>query len=86
MSYKNGKDILPEEVLSQIQRYFSGGIIYIPSPDKPKEWGTETGIKEQLRKRNFEIKAKKDQGYSIEELMMEYHLSYDSIKRIVYGN
>lgn len=86
MSYKNGKDILPEEVLFQIQKYFSGGIIYIPSPDKPKEWGTKTGIKEQLRIRNIEIKAKKKQGFSIEELMVEYHLSYDSIKRIVYCN
>lgn len=85
MSYKNGKDILPADVLKEIQQYFAGGIIYIPMADEDrKQWGASTNSKEIIRKRNYEIKAKKNQGFTIEHLMEEYHLSYDSIKRIVY--
>ena len=85
MSYKNGKEILPADVLEEIQKYFAGGIIYIPMVEEQrKQWGTLTDTKEIIRQRNREIKAKKYQGSSIERLMEEYHLSYDTIKRIVY--
>ena len=85
MSYKNGKEILPADVLGEIQKYFAGGIIYIPMVEEQrKQWGTTTDTKEMIRKRNHEIKTKKNQGSSIERLMEEYHLSYDTIKRIVY--
>lgn len=52
MSYRNGKDIFPEEVLELVQQYYSGGILYIPSPEQPKKWGTNTDTKEKLARRN----------------------------------
>jgi Mor family transcriptional regulator len=85
MSYVNGKKVLPENILSEIQKYFGGGLIYIPlSKDERCKWGSRTNTRTQLHKRNQEIRHKKDLGMSIQELMEEYHLSYDSIKRIIY--
>ena len=85
MSYANGKEVLPEFVLAEIQKYFSGGLIYIPQTgEKRLDWGARTATKQELRKRNLEICRKKSEGSSIQELMEEYHLAYDTIKRIIY--
>ncbi len=85
MSYVNGKEVLPEDILSEIQKYFGGGLIYIPLPEGERcKWGSRTNIKKELHKRNQEIINRKRTGLSIVELMEEYHLSYDTIKRIVY--
>lgn len=85
MSYINGKEVLPGHVLEEIQKYFGGGLIYIPLPkEKRCQWGSRTTIKAELQSRNEEIRIRKQQGASIQELMEEFHLSYDSIKRIIY--
>ena len=85
MSYINGKDVFPQELLEQIYNYCESGLIYIPPNDtRKKTWGETTGIKECLRLRNDEIRKKKSLGYTIVQLTEEYHLSYDSIKRILY--
>ena len=85
MAYVNGKEVLPDKILSEIQKYYGGGLIYIPLPeDKKCKWGSRTSTKKELHKRNHEIRYKKNKGLSIQELMEEYHLSYDTIKRIIY--
>lgn len=85
MSYINGKDVLPDTVLKEIQKYFSGGLMYIPKTDEQRcKWGTKTTTKFELEKRNREICYKKKNGCSIQELMDEYHLAYDTIKKIIY--
>ncbi|MBE6024870.1 MAG: hypothetical protein E7231_17100 [Cellulosilyticum sp.] len=85
MAYMNGKEVLPMELLQEVQKYFKGGIIYIPDIEgERRKWGSKTNTRTLLRERNAEIKAKKKNGSSISELMEEYHLSYDSIKKIVY--
>lgn len=85
MSYANGKEVLPEHILSEVQKYFGGGLIYIPHRENVRcKWGSRTNTKAVLQLRNQEIRNKKSTGYSIEELMIEYHLSYDTIKRILY--
>jgi Mor family transcriptional regulator len=81
----NAKDVLPETLIVQIQQYVKGSVIYIPQSDNMKEpWATKTDTKNELAERNNEIKCKKKCGVSIDELMQEYHLSYDTIKSIVY--
>jgi Mor family transcriptional regulator len=86
MSYINGKEILPDHVLEEIQKYFGGGLIYIPLPKESRcKWGSRTTIRKELQIRNEEIRRKKAEGSSIQELMEEYHLSYDTIKRIIYN-
>ena len=84
MQYRNAKEVLPEELLQMLQKYAEGSLIYIPRTDPVK---SERRKDERLRlkQRNEEIRQKKKDGSSIEELMKEYYLSYDTIKRIVYS-
>ena len=85
MKYENGKDIFPEKLLKQIQKYVSGKAVYIPAKEQKRKWGETSGYKLYLFERNRDIKEKFKAGAGIEELSEEYHLSFDSIKKIVYS-
>ena len=85
MKYENGKDIFPEKLLKQIQKYAAGKLVYIPSMDKKKEWGETTGYRNYLLKRNHDIRLKFRNGITIAQLADEYCLSYESIRKIVYS-
>lgn len=85
MKYINAIEVLPKDLLSEIQKYIAGEIVYIPQPEGLKNpWGSKTGIKQEIIKRNKKIKFEKENGKTIEELMVKYSLSYDTIKKIVY--
>lgn len=84
LKYENGKYIFPDNLLRQIQKYVSGTFVYIPSSDKKRAWGETSGYKQYLADRNYEIKAKFRAGISIDALSDEYHLSFETIKKIVY--
>ena len=65
MKYKNAKDIFPENLLRQIQKYVSGELIYIPSDTKKKkEWGETSGYRRYLYERNRDIKTKFSDGHN----------------------
>ena len=85
MKYRNAKDIFPEKLLKQIQKYVSGETIYIPAGSEKKDWGETSGYQQYLRERNANIKEAFQNGKTISELMDQYSLSYDTIKRIVYS-
>ena len=85
MSQLNGKDIFPEKLLKQIQKYVAGESVYIPAKEKRKSWGETSGYKRYILERNIEIKDKFKNGVSIDDLSDEYFLSTESIKRIVYS-
>jgi len=75
---------LPKTLILQIQQYVGGSIIYIPQKDNDKKsCGTSTNSRSEITERNNEIKAKKN-GATIDDLMSECHLSYDTIKSIIY--
>lgn len=85
MKYINAIEVLPKDLLNEIQKYIAGETIYIPQPEGLKNpWGSKTGTKQELRNRNKRIKFEKENGKTIEELMVKYNLSYDTIKKIVY--
>lgn len=85
MDYRNGLEIFPQELLVEIQKYISGGLVYIPQVDnKRKEWGELSGVKVELKTRNSEIKHRFYAGVTIELLASEYCLSIETIKKIVY--
>lgn len=84
MKYENGKDIFPERLLKQIQKYAAGKLVYIPSAEK-KNWGETTGYRKYLLKRNHDIRLKFRNGVTIEQLADEYPLSYETIRKIVYS-
>ncbi len=85
MSHPNGKDIFPEKLLKQIQKYVSGKSVYIPAKENRKSWGETSGYKSYILERNMTIKTKFKNGVSIDDLSNEYFLSTESIKRIVYS-
>ena len=85
MKYRNARDIFPENLLKQIQKYVSGETIYIPAGAEKKDWGETSGYQQYIRERNAEIRDAFQNGTTIEALMEKYVLSYDSIKRIVYS-
>lgn len=84
MKYKNAADILPMELLEEIQKYASGELIYIPNKSEKKEWGERSGARDYYIARNREIRSKRRSGASIQDLALEYGLSSDSIRRILY--
>jgi Mor family transcriptional regulator len=86
MKYVNANNILPEKLIMEIQKYVQGETIYIPKPEKAyQKWGSLSGGRKQLDKRNADIKSAFISGTSIQDLADEYYLSIESIKKIVYS-
>ena len=85
MKYENGRDLFPERLLKQIQKYAAGKLVYIPAGDVKRSWGEMSGYKRYLAERNWEMKAKFKAGIAIEQLAEAYCLSVESVKRIVYS-
>ena len=84
MSYINAKEILPENLISEIQKYVKGEIIYIPKHEQEKtRWGTKNGSRKKYDKRNSDIKELKTKGMTVEEIARAYYLSTESIKKIL---
>ena len=57
MKYENGRDIFPERLFKQIQKYVFGKLVDIPTNDKKRMWGESSGYKQYLVERNPDIKA-----------------------------
>lgn len=85
MKYENARDILPESLLRQVQKHVSGKLVYIPARERKRAWGSESGYRQYLNERNRLIRAEFALGESVEALADAYHLSCESIKRIVYS-
>ena len=86
MPYANAEDILPIELLCEIQKYVQGAQIYIPQMKNTKlGWGMKNGTREMLETRNRQIRSRKKHGWSIENLADCYHLSSDTIRKILYA-
>jgi Mor family transcriptional regulator len=83
--YKNARDVLPEALVREIQKYVSGQHLYIPQTVR-NEWGEKTGIRGEMERRNKEIAQKYVDGLSIPKLAEIYHLSEERIRTIVYEN
>lgn len=85
--YVKAEDVLPADLLEAIQEYVQGVEIYIPKRGNSRlGWGERNGTKKALRTRNKEIRHKYEQGESIYALTEQYHLSYDSVRKIISQN
>ncbi len=82
MKYVNANDVLPEELLSMIQKYYQGGYLYIPKGNYC-EVKQQTDYKIELEKRNQHIYLKHLEGRTNGQLGNIYHLSEASIRRII---
>ena len=84
MSYIKAEEILPEELIRQIQEYADGVYIYIPrKPGTRHKWGQKTDYKAELKARNEHIRNDYATGMKIAALSRKYHLSEKSIRRIL---
>lgn len=85
MRYVNANDILPKHLLEEIQAYVQGDLIYIPKPeDQRVKWGVSSGERKRLDERNKTLKTMFKNGTSLEALSVEFCLSIETIKKIVY--
>ena len=84
MKYKKASDILPDELLREVQKYIDGEALYIPKSKARKKWGEGSGVRSFFLQRNEEIRNKFFHKVPIEELAEEYCLSYETIRKIVY--
>ena len=86
MKYVNAKDVLPPEVLSEVQKYSGGALIYVPKKDADRiGWGQLNGAKAHVAGRNRSIIAAYRSGASVLQLMSQYCLSEASIRKIIYN-
>ncbi len=84
MKYRNAAQILPDDLLKELQKYAEGQAIYVPKRSHRKKWGQNTGTRTFFLQRNEEIRNKYRHNISIEELADEYSLSYETIRNILY--
>ncbi len=81
MKYVNAAEILPKELLKEIQTYIDGDVLYIPKTSTKKEWGSVSGSREFYQKRNKEIQFLFENGYSIDALSKQYGLAHSTLKK-----
>ncbi|WP_274651934.1 CD3324 family protein [Paenibacillus humicola] len=84
MNYKNGKDVLPPSLLKELQHYIQGELLYIPKPRSERAgWGEKSGSRVLIERRNEEIYGRYVDGCTVAELERIYHLSGESIRKII---
>lgn len=84
MRYARAQDILPEELLNQLQQYVDGAYLYIPRAKENRlAWGDRTHSKKETAARNRAIYQDWASGLGIEELAGIYFLTEKTIRRIL---
>ena len=84
MSYIKATQVLPQELLEQIQKYVDGEYLYIPRiTENKKSWGTETSTRRELQARNQNIYEDYLGRTTVSDLAAVYFLSPKSIQRIL---
>lgn len=81
--YVNARDVLPKELIEEIQKYVAGQHLYIPQSNR-QPWGTSTGSQDEFQMRNTEIRRKYAGGVPIKQLAVMFSLSEERIRGIVY--
>lgn len=82
MKYKNAGEILPAELLEEIQKYIQGEFLYIPKKDKQTHRAV-TEYKIELEKRNLRIYKMYLEGMKNQQLAENFSLAQSSIRRII---
>jgi Mor family transcriptional regulator len=85
LDYKKGAEVLPARLLEEIQKYVEGSLIYIPKKSNKVGWGYISGTRQMIDQRNKKINKLFAEGATVTELAEQFHLTEDSIKKIVYG-
>ena len=84
MRYIKAADVLPEELLREVQRYADGAYLYIPrSQENRLSWGDRTRSKEETAQRTRDIYARFQAGEGPRELAGAYFLTEKTVRRII---
>lgn len=84
MRYVRAKDILPAELLAQLQEYVDGAYLYVPRKQENRlAWGERTQSKEETAARNREIFRRAQAGEAVALLADAYFLTEKSVRRIL---
>lgn len=84
MRYQRAEDILPAELLTEVQKYTDGVYLYIPRrADHRKSWGNSTRYREELQQRNESIRYLHREGLTTQELAERFHLSVKTVQRVL---
>lgn len=84
MRYLNATQILPTQLLEQVQQYVDGEYLYIPRlPGHKQNWGSNTATRQELPQRNSAIAQDYRSGMSLDMLSEKYFLTPKSIRRIL---
>lgn len=83
MNYIRAVDVLPQELIEQLQQYVDGAMLYIPKKEDEKGRGGQTAAKAALAKRNARIYTEFIEGSSAQSLAEKYFLAKKSIERII---
>ena len=85
MSYINAEEVLPKDLIEEIQKYIDGQLMYIPRKNENVlSWGEKNGTKEKLAERNQMIVNRFYSGETITELGQAYYLSEKRIQGIIH--
>ena len=81
MSYINAEEVLPKNLIDEIQKYIDGQLMYIPRKNENVlSWGEKNGTKVKLAERNQMIVNRFYSGETITELSQAYYLSEKRIQ------
>lgn len=85
MRYVNAREVLPEPLVRELQKIVPGGCLYVPMDgESRRRWGEASGYRDELDRRNRQIREERAGGASIAELADRHGLSIHAIKKIVY--
>lgn len=84
MRYRNASDILPDDLLREVQKYAAGETLYFPRDRARKQWGENSGARQFFKQRNDEIRRKYLEKVSIERLADEYCLAEETVRKIIF--
>ena len=86
MRYMRAADVLPADLIDQIQSYIDGEYLYIPRKKAHrKAWGAANGRRAETLSRNLEIYRRYRSGTSVEKLAEIYFLAPKSVQKIIAG-
>ncbi|MDL2229713.1 hypothetical protein LJC14_05635 [Treponema sp. OttesenSCG-928-L16] len=84
MDYINANCVLPEDLITAIQRHIDGQYLYIPrKAESRKKWGELKNTRHFLNQRNTAIFEEYQNGVAVEALADTYYLSPKTIYKIV---
>ena len=85
MKYINANEILPKQLIKELQNYVQGGYVYVPiKTDERKNWGEQSGYRLELDRRSEKIRQEYKNGVSLDILADRYYLSVSAVRKIIY--